>query len=357
MQPGPILPHKSKQKKFIVLGIIVVIVVGLLLLIFRNSDTVQNSTENGSETQPVLADAINGVKVEPKIAEQRPLAIIIENHPDSRPQSGLSRADIVYETLAEGGITRYLVLFQTQPADNIGPVRSLRIYFGEIAEQWRAILVHVGGNSEALDRLRRGVYKNVSDIDEYFNGDYFRRASNRPAPHNVYTSIETLGKLVAEKKYSTQASHSLWKFKDDAAAAQPQAANLTIPFSTPQFTANFRYDPADNVYLRSLASKADKDTNNQQQLRAKTIVVQFVTETVFPTDAIGTISLKLTGSGKALVFQDGLVTNATWRQENGFTRYYDSANNEIAFNRGALWVAIVPTTLEQAVTWQAAPAQ
>ncbi len=344
MRPGPPIHHR--HKKIIIAGIVVTIAVLTVVIIKTRANS---DAEDAGHQKSVLVEGLNGVKVEPGIAQQRPIAVIIENHPDARPQAGLSQADIVYETLAEGGITRYLALFQTQAAENIGPVRSVRIYLADIANDWHALLAHVGGNSIALSRIKSGTYKNLDDADQYFNDKYFRRVSSRPAPHNVYTSIDKLIQLMVARSYSLPADYESWKFKDDSPLTPPAAATIAIPFSTPGFTASYRYDAATNSYLRSLASKADRDANNQQQLSAKNIIIQYVEETPLPSDAIGTISLKLSGSGEARVFLDGFTIPATWKRENGFTRYYNIDGNEILLNRGQTWVEIVPTTLQDEV--------
>src|SRR5581483_1401572 len=119
---------------------------------------------------------------------KRPFAVVVENHPDARPQSGLSQADVVYEALAEGGITRFLAIFQSQDVKSIGPVRSARTYFNDWAQEWGAVYAHVGGNSDALALIKAGI-PGVSDADQFFNDPYFTRISSRRPPHNTYTSI------------------------------------------------------------------------------------------------------------------------------------------------------------------------
>lgn len=357
MRPGPV-PRKRNYKKLILPIAILAVIGGLSLFIYSKANKGDTTDENSSD-QPKLAEALNGTLVDSEVAQRRPKAIIIENHPDSRPQSGLSQADIVYETLAEGGITRYVALYQTQQAENIGPVRSMRIYFGDIADEWRSILVHVGGNSEALARLQRGEYKNVSDADQYFNGDFFRRVSSRPAPHNVYTSIKELDLLAASKsdsKYTAPASYLPWKFKDDAPAATPSAEVITVPFSTPQFTASYQYNKEGNNYLRYLAKQADRDAENKQQIAPKNVIIQFADAEELPTDAVGTLTFDLKSGGKALIFQDGGLITGTWRRENGRTHFYDASGNEVTLNRGQTWIEIVPKHLESTVSWRVATA-
>jgi hypothetical protein len=347
MRPGDTpLP---KHKKFILLVIIIAVIAVLFVVIkHKKSPTASSSPSNAAPAATTAA--INGLLVDPTVAKRRPIAIIIENHPDARPQAGLSQADIIYETLAEGGITRYMALFQTTEVNNIGPIRSARVYFAELADGWRTALVHVGGNSDALTNIRQGVYKNISDADQFFNEPYFHRISSRPAPHNVYASTAKIGSLIHDHHYSDQANYPAWKFKSDTPISPPTASKITIPFSTPSYTVGYRYNPSDNSYNRYVAGTADRDANNNHQINARDIVVQFADDYATQTDTIGSISFKLSAGGKALIFMDGGIIMGSWKRDNGFTRYFDPSGNEIAFNRGQIWIEIVPSALEKAVT-------
>jgi DUF3048 family protein len=304
-------------------------------------------------SSPAQVNAINGIETDPTTANQRPIAIVVENHPDARPQAGLSQADIIYETLAEGGITRYLALFQTQSPDNIGPIRSARVYFAQIANDWHAVLVHVGGNSDALANIRDGVYKYIDDADQFFNDPYFHRIASRPAPHNVYSSIQKLRGLMTAKHYDSAATYFPWQFKNDNPAVPAAAAKITIPFSTPAYAVSYKYDAVTNSYARYVAGKVDRDVNNGKQIAAKNIIVQFADNFPTQTDTVGSISFKLNGPGKALVFLDGSAIEVTWKHTNGITQYYDETGKEVSFNRGQTWVEIVPPALETVVKWSA----
>src|SRR5258708_23201857 len=156
--------------------------------------------------QSLKVAAINGEMVSPAQV-QRPFVVVIENFLDSRPQSGLSQADIVYEALAEGGITRFLAVFQSQNAASIGPVRSARTYFNDWAQELGAIYAHVGGNSDALYYIKKGI-PGVSDADQFFNDPYFKRISSRPLPLNTYTSSDKLLALSQQHGFGMQKNYS-----------------------------------------------------------------------------------------------------------------------------------------------------
>lgn len=300
---------------------------------------------------PAALPAVNGLLVSPEVANRRPLAVMVENHPDARPQSGLTDADLVYETLAEGGITRFMAVYQTQSSPNIGPVRSARVYFADLANELGAVYAHVGGNSDALANIRAGVYKNISDADQYLNDPFFHRIKSRFAPHNVYTSTDKLKALSVAHGFSGQAGFQPWLFKDDAPAATSSASTINIDFSQPSFAVAWHYNQTDNSYKRFLAGKPHKDLDTGKQIIAKNIIVQFTTTAPSKTDTILSINIDLSSGGKAKIFLDGKETDATWRKEEGDrTRYYDLSGNEITFNRGPFWIEIVP--VDRSVSWQ-----
>jgi hypothetical protein len=318
-----------------------------------------NNTEENQQTENTTPQnaAINGLLVNEQAADARPIAVMIENHPDSRPQSGLSDADIVYETLAEGGITRFVALYQSQEAKSIGPVRSARDYFAAIADEYGALYAHVGGSDEVLEQLSQNFYKNITDINEYFNGSYFERIKTRAAPHNTYTSLEKLRQYLADKKARDTARLTLWDYTDeDQNPPIRDAATISIDFSMPSFKAGYSYDNESKRYKRLLAGSPHIDATTKQQITAKTIIVQFVPIEAIPGDEKLRIDIDLFGEGKALVFQNG-TTQASWIKSGpGRTLFLNAQGNPISFNRGQMWVELVPNDNPAArVIWKAAP--
>ena len=206
---------RPKNKKLIIIPLIFLIS-GLVFLWYTNSKSkFANNNPSSTKHQEILVPAINGFLVSPEIAQKRPLAVIVENHPDARPQSGLGEADIVYETLAEGGITRFLAIFQTREVKSIGPVRSARDYFAEIANDFGALFAHVGGSDEVLLELQNKHYKNLDDINQFYQASFFERIKLRPAPHNVYTSTEKLRDYLDSKNLNKDNSFAGWLFEDE----------------------------------------------------------------------------------------------------------------------------------------------
>ncbi len=307
----------------------------------QNAGIPVNTDENNGKSV-----AINGTLVD-STQIRRPFAVVVENHVDSRPQSGLSQADIVYEALAEGGITRFLAVFQTEDVKMIGPVRSARTYFNDWAQELHAIYAHVGGNSDALYYIKKGI-PGVSDADQFFNGQYFERIKPRYPPHNTYTSTKQLLDLAAEHKFSLDPEFDGYLFKDEQAGSTAQ--KITIGFSEKQYEVQWVYDPATNLYKRYIAGKKAVDAGNDKDITAKNVIVQRVANWPVETDTPFSISMGTRDGGKAEIFLDGKDIQATWKLVNGRTKFFDNSGQELHLNRGAIWLEIVPP--ENSVTVQ-----
>jgi hypothetical protein len=346
---------KIQSKLFTVGGVIILILaIGITVWRVWPSGGLRDgmvSEVAGSTDKPATESSISGQQVTPEVAQRRPMAVVVENHPDSRPQSGVSQAEVVYEMVAEGGITRYLALYQPD-ADSIGPVRSARDYFAELADSWSAVFAHVGGSPEVISGLRRGAYPRLSDLDEFYKADYFERVKKRPAPHNTYTSTEKLLAYAHSVSKGNDASIAAFQFTESLSIPAQAATNITLNFSLPSFKVTFAYDTATNTYLRTVAGAADKDAATQTQVAPRTVIVQLTDIVPVPGDDKFRVDIRTTGTGKAYIFQNGGVTEAAWKRQAGrLTEYYDVHTNPITMQPGQIWVALVPKTDTTAVTW------
>jgi hypothetical protein len=343
--------------KFYILGGIFLILAGYLIFgAFKSpenkSEISQLSTPENQPTQNFQA-SLDGELVSLEIAQSRPMAIMVENYPEARPQSGLVDADVVYEAPTEGGVTRYLAVYQSKAAKNIGPVRSVRTYFAEIADELSAILAHVGGNSDALENIKQNKYPHLSDADQFFNDPYFQRVSWRQMPHNVYTSVAGLKKLMAAHKFPSAANVEPWIFSDEVKPAPASAASITVPFSEAVYEVKWRYDAQSKSYKRFLANQPHKDLDTKKQIAAKTVIVQIVETFPVKSDTPLSIGMTLTGQGKTYVFQEGGVVVGVWKKSgSGRTRYYDKQNREISFGRGLMWVELLPQEQAPGLVWK-----
>lgn len=358
------LPDKRGKEAVKAYGVVVVLLFllgGGIALIYnfflapgglQPGATTSSAVARTAEEARDIPGPINGVLFTASEAKawqnRRPLAVVIENHRDARPQSGLSSADVVYEALAEGGITRYLAVYLTNlNTVGLGPIRSVRTYFLDWLQEYDAPVAHVGGNMDALDRI--GPEK-VKDLDQFFLGtSTYERTSDRAAPHNVYTNTDLLWKAAEKKGFTGASSIRSWKFKEEAtASARPSAQVLKVGFlNDPSYKVTWAYSQEANTYLRSLGGKDDADRNNNQRIFAKTVLVQFVSYNTGVT-RIGesTVILGTTGSGKAYVFTDGVVTEGTWSKTSRTDRTVFKTKDgvEIPFNRGPIWVEVVPAS-------------
>lgn len=286
---------------------------------------------------------LSGILVEPEIAKKTPVAIVVENHPDARPQSGLNKADMVFETFAEGGITRFLAIYQTdESAREIGPVRSARPYFVEWAKSYAALFAHVGGSIDALDLIKN---LNVYDLNQFNFGKYFWRDQKRFAPHNVYTTIANLRSAARTKNYPAENTKlASYNFKEDTPQeGRGPAAAFKVNFNG-SFYVTYAYVPADNYYYRSVRGVKQTDRPTGEQIRAKNVVVCFSDFSYGKTRYNEQkVNIRTTGSGKAIIYRDGTVISGTWKRSAGnIVRFYDQEGKEAALNAGTTWVDFVP---------------
>jgi len=312
-------------------------------------------------------------KDERKIWEQRrPLTVMIENHQDSRPQSGLSSADIVYEAVAEGGITRFLAVFYCGAAVQevtVGPVRSARTYFLDFASEYGdyPLYAHVGGANlpgpaDALGQIADyGWLKKKNDLNQFSIGfpvfwrDYERIGHPVATEHTMYSTTDKLWEVAHKRGLDAQDSEGnrwdknfiSWKFKEEAPLEKRgEASKIEFDFWQGQkdYSVMWEYDKQANIYRRFNGGAPHKDLNNNQQLVAKVVIIQFMEEKG-PIDEIKHMLYKTTGKGRAIVFQDGQVVQANWEKANRQvrTKFTDNKGKEVELNGGQIWIEILPT--------------
>lgn len=348
-----------KKSHFIIITVVsLLLMAGTAVAVFwpaifpdKNSEskkTVDSTTDTTvARPKPTTLDyacPLDGEATGEQQSLRRPFAVMIENHPDARPQSGLSKACIVYETVAEGGITRFMALFLHNDVNNIGPVRSAREYYADLAKQYDAVYTHCGGPATIYDVIK-GL--GLADLDQYYNGDYFWRIKTRYAPHNLYTSTDFLRKGAEAHGYNQQVFFQKMNFKDDEPLEmRPATETVTINFSKPSYLVRYEYDRQSNTYKRFMAGTPHIDPNNNQQIVPKNIIVQYAPISNIANDPKGRMKVSLVGSGQGIIFQDGKAAPVTWRRQTvtDITRYFDSLGAEIKLNRGQTWFELVDPT-------------
>lgn len=306
------------------------------------SDIQPNKTEQKQIITPAVKKiqrAIDGVLVEEGKENIFPLAIMIENHPDARPQAGLSKASLVIEAEAEGGTTRFLAVFaDDQNIDRIGPVRSARGYYLDWAEEFSAAYIHCGGSPEALARI---INENILDINEFYKGSLFWRDQKRYAPHNVYTSTEKLRSYLKEKNITATGSFPTWEYKTEAGENErPASQKIEVDYWLKGFDVDWVYSSSTNDYLRIMNGKEHQDENGDK-IYAKNVIIQYIPAEV--VDELKRLKMDVIGSGKAFTCFDGKCIDAKWNKKSSSmrTRFYDLNGEEIKFNPGTTWIEVV----------------
>ncbi len=298
-----------------------------------------------SPTPITKASPLTGLLVTPAIAIQPVVGVVIENHPDARPQSGLGEAGVVYEALAEGGITRFEAFFLDVIPKTLGPVRSLRTYFLTWGLEYASPVAHAGGNADALDLVSP---LGLKDINGLYGGpgQYFYRTTDRYAPHNFYTSGDLLTKALVNYHFNQPATFTPSPRKPDTAAATADHPSIHIDFSYNGYQVDYKYVPATNDYSRILAGQPHIDRNTGAQIKVKNIVVEF-TATSYGKTRIGedTVIMQTTGQGKAIVLRDGTAVVGTWKKSANASRteLLDANGAAIPLDAGNTWYEIVPT--------------
>jgi hypothetical protein len=339
----------SKNERFALISVALLTFGVLSVLWFgfiRPNSAPSISITKNSKPKPkapiTVASPLTGIQVTPARASRPVTGVMIENSVFARPQSGLQDAGVVYEAIAEGGITRFLALFQENGPQHLGPVRSLRPYYIDFAAPFQASIVHVGGSPDALSRVRDGSYR---DLDQFFNSGYFQRVNYRDAPHNVYTSFAQLDALNQAKGYNTS-KFTIWPRKADKKLATSTAKTIDIQISSPDYYSHYDYDAASNTYNRSeggaphLELTSEADTTGTQ-IHPK-VVIALVMAYSIAADGQHSVYAD-TGSGTAFVFQDGGVTQGTWSKAEAGSQiqFSDSAGTPLKLNIGQTWLTLV----------------
>ncbi len=334
---------------WICIGLALVLAVGAVIFLERpqpEGATPASKQPSAVTSRPlVVPDPVDGEPVSSEIAARRPIAIMIDNFPQARPQWGLSAASRIYEAITEGGITRYMAVFSGGDADRVGPVRSARTQYIDYALELNAGLGHVGGNSDALSEIG---HLPVKDLNEFRYADGYRRI---PMPrvafeHTMYTSTQALRSLIDQQGRDDDVTVAKQTWKDDTPVAQrPAEQRVQIDFSSAEYAVAWDYSRAANDYTRMLAGIPDVDAATGRVLTAKTIVIIVVPRTHGRT-TIGedTWTFADLGSGPAWVVEDGAVVTGTWDKPSRTDRLriLDANGHEVAFDRGPQWVEIIP---------------
>lgn len=272
----------------------------------------------------------------------RPLAVMVENHPNARPQSGLDYADVVLEAPAEFGISRFIAVYITRDTPAIGPVRSARKYFVLWANEFNPIYFHAGGSPGAAataDEI------GLARTNALYDGRAFYRTNDRIAPHNLYTSTDAL--LAAERAKGRGLRSGTWgglRFKQPGTDLGPESGTYARLAFNDYYYAEWRWDPAQGVYRRWMQGAPAVERITGRQTVATAVIVRMHQVSPIAGDDKAREEVQVFGRGTAWVLQDGRMTPATWVKDDvdGPTLYYDNQGRRIAFNKGGIWIQVIP---------------
>lgn len=315
---------------------------------------------------------LDGESTPRALALRRPLAIIVENYaPDARPQTGLSAASTVFETLAEGGVTRFMAIYLEHDAPKVGPVRSTRIYFDHWAASLHSILVHVGGNDDAQALLWHlpkvfNIDENRWEVNLYDTGTpLFWRSTDRVPPHNMYVNTKTLRQYAVKNHQDWVYNQVYLLHKQPAPLTQRGRNGSTInitfedplyPRVDPAYAVRYVYDRTSNTYMRFMGGSPHVGVATGKQLAPANVIIMR-TGAAQADPAAGptaeSITIPNVGSGQAEFFRDGKELSGSWKlpNQNAPLRFYDSRGKEVAFNPGQTWIEVAPPS--SPVQWSA----
>ncbi len=320
-----------------------------ILLLFGGCTKKETITEEAppdkEETEPIIVEEepqyffpLTGVTTDEE-PDHRALAVMVNNHPQARPQSGLVKADLVYEVLAEGGVTRFLAVYQSEMPETFGPVRSARDYYVRLAAGLNAIYIHHGWSPGAQDLiLNHGLVDSLNGL--YYDGTLFKRADFRRAPHNSYISYENVVKGAEQNDYSLSGPPASYRFLSEGEEITGQfVSGVSIDYSTDQFHVRYEYDEATGKYSRYSGGVKVTDFDTEETVTIDNI---FIVETSHRTiDDAGRLEVDITSGGIAYLLQKGRMQEVEWKNIDG--RITPFANGgELPLVPGKTWINFVP---------------
>lgn len=333
----------SKKQWLTIAGVLVLIVIagGAVFVLHwpsKPSPIQVNAAPIKPKPKPIYSP-LSGLPVTAGQAQLPVTGVMIENSLPARPQSGLSQAGVVYEAIAEAGITRFLALFQENEPSSIGPIRSARPYFVSWDDGYDAPYAHVGGSPDGLADIQAW---GVKDMNQFYAGSYYHRISSRYAPHNVYTSMADLQALEKSRGWGGPSNFVGFVRKDASPAKSPTITTINMNPSSPDYAVSYTYNAKNNDYERSEGGQPHIDALTNQQIAPTVVVALIIPYSLGSLDSSGAYYsvYNNVGSGPAYVFQDGIVAQGTWSKASNSAplKLLDANGNDIKLDRGQTWL-------------------
>lgn len=308
----------------------------------------QNAPEPEEDLTGKAKNPLTGLYIAEEEAKKRPVAVTINNLHKALPQSGIGEADIIYEVLAEGEITRLVAIFQSLQAEKIGPVRSAREYFTYFALDNDAIYVHHGGSPNGYTAIKK---RGVAHIDGMNDGAFWRDKTRANQPgmyeHSSYTSAAGITKSSKEKGFRIEEDEGyegMFRFQEEDTNLKGEPCSVvTLPYSTYQ-VSEFRYDSNKGMYDRNQSGDPQIDETTGEILSAKNIIIQFANTYVLAGDDAGRRGIDLVGNGDGYYISNAAYIPITWEKGsyNSPTKWYDEKGLELRLNPGKTWICVYP---------------
>lgn len=348
--------NKSKKsgigKKIIILIILIAMIAGgafAYIKYLENGSSQDMSNKNVYGLNQIAIDKKEPAKAKKEVqiyqGTDRPIAVMIDNHDDARPQVSINKAYVVYEIIVEGGFTRMMPIFKGQDVEQIGPVRSARHYFLDYALENDAIYVHFGQSPQAGSDIKN---LNVNDIEGiYYSSNDFVRVKGKYAPHNVMVSTAKILKIAEDKGYRTTSNEkSVLKYNAEEINLDSEniAEEVKIPFSNSQ-NVSFEYDEENKVYVKYANNKKQVDWVTKEDVTFKNLIVTFIENyTLKDTENKGRQGLLNTGEKKGYYITNGKAIEITCTKESRTSKtvYKDLNGKEIEVNDGNTYIGICP---------------
>ncbi|MEM7797887.1 MAG: DUF3048 domain-containing protein [Chloroflexota bacterium] len=308
--------------------------------------TLVNPEDFGDNRNP-----LTGEIVDPALLQRRPLAIKVSNSPPLfvRPQSGLNKADIVFEHITEGNLTRFTLIVYGDNPSQVGPIRSARLIDAELPAMYDAGLVYSGASTGVNSKLFSSDF--AGRIIGTGEGGYFRTGEDKPTEHTLYGRPDELRQVLAGKgENRTPAFGERMNFSSVPPEGGRAASEITLDFKFER--VSWRYDPETNRYYRTAGNVPHNDGLTGEQVSAANIVVPFANHVDDPNVCeeirndqcyLLSVEVQLWGQGDVVVFRDGQRYDGTWRRENrnDMLTFYDGAGNEIPLQIGNSWIEVM----------------
>ncbi len=295
--------------------------------------------ETGVETEEMYQSPLTGVGEE-KESTARPVAVMVNNHPKARPQSGLSKADIVYEVLAEGDITRFLAIFQSRMPEEVGPVRSARDYYIELAKGYDSLYVAHGYSPEAKEMLTNGYIDDLNGIQ--YDGTLFKRASFRKAPHNSYITYEHIKEGADKNGFEMNRPPEALHFSDKETINGEAANSVMISYNhNPLFNVVYEYNEKEGRYERYSDGEQTIDYDSKDPVLIENLFIVEASHKI--VDDAGRRDIDFESGGNAYLIQDGKLRTVQWKNVNGRILPYDN-EKPVSLRKGSTWINVIPSS-------------